>query len=289
LLTVDVRLLHLRILENLLNGLQGLLEKIVVQLLELSPSKGLREILALVERLNLDLGGLLGRKRTLGLLNLALELTHGLRILCDVHVLLLVVFLSEVADDTVIEIFTTEVSVTSGSLDLEYTLLNSEDGDIESSTTQIVDDDLSLLLVRLVKTVGEGGGGGLVDYTQNVEAGDSTSVLEAVSQSPEIHRGMAMFMSYLGGGTLGVVEVGRDSDNGVLDSLAEVALSDLLHLSKNHSGNLLGCESRVLAVNRDLDTGLTILANDLEREVLDVVLNLLLHELAADQTFLPGR
>ena len=154
-----------------------------------------------MERLDLDLGGLLGRESALGLLDFTLEFTHGLRILGDVDTLVLVVLLDEVADDAVIEIFTTEMGVTSSRLDLEDALLNSQDGHIEGTTTKIVDKDLALLLViLLVETVGESGGGGFVDDTEDVKTGDSTSVL--------------------GGGTLSVVEVGGDGDDGVLDSLA---------------------------------------------------------------------
>jgi hypothetical protein len=265
---VNVGLLHLGVLEDLLNGLEGLLEEIVVELLELGAGEGLGEILALVEGLDFDLGGLLGRERTLGLLDLALQLTHSLCVLGDINVVLLVVLLDEVADDTVVEIFTSQVSVTSGGQNLENTLLDGEDGHIECTTTKIVDEDLALGLVGdLVKTVSQSGRGGLVDDTENVKTGDSASVL--------------------GGGTLSVVEVGGDGDDGVLDGLTEIALSDLLHLSKNHSRDLLRCESGLFLVDLDADVGLAILVDDLEGEVLDIVLNGLVGELLSNETFLP--
>lgn len=146
---VNVALLHLGVLENLFNGLEGLLEEVVVELLEFGAGEGLGEVLALEERLNLDLGGLLGRESTLGLLNLALQLGHGLGILGDVDVVLLVVFLSEVVDDTVVKVFTTEMSVTSCRQNLENAGFDSEDGNIESTTTEIVDENLTFLLVGL--------------------------------------------------------------------------------------------------------------------------------------------
>ena len=105
--------------------------------------------------------------------------------------------LDEVVDETVVEVLTTKVSVTSGSLDLEDTLLDGQERDIESTTTKIVDEDVALTLDLLVKTVGDGGGGGLVDDTEDVETGDETGVL--------------------GGLTLGVVEVGGDGDDSVVD------------------------------------------------------------------------
>ena len=110
-----------------------------------------------------------------------------------------------------VEVLTTQVGVSSSSLDGEDTALDVQKRDIESTTTKIVDEDVPLL-VRLsgTETVGDSGGGGLVDDTENVEASNGTGVL--------------------GGLTLVVVEVGGDGDDGLLDLLAELGLSDLLHL-----------------------------------------------------------
>jgi hypothetical protein len=173
---VNVGLLKLGVLENLLNRLHGLLEEVDVELLELGLGKGLGEILASVESLDLDTGALLRGQSTLGLLSLTLELTHGLEVLGDVDVVLLVVLLGEVVDDTLVKILTTKVGVTSGSENLEDTVVNGEERDIEGTTTKIVDNDLALT-VGLVKTVGDSGGGGLVDDSEDVETGNDTGVL----------------------------------------------------------------------------------------------------------------
>lgn len=177
---VNVGLLELGVLENLLNRLHSLLEEVNVELLELGLGKGLGEVLAVVESLDLNAGALLRRQSTLGLLGLTLELTHGLEVLGNVDVVLLVVLLGEVVDDSLIEILTTEMGVTSGSQDLEDTVIDGEKGDIEGTTTEIVDDDLSLT-VSLVKTVSDSGGGGLVDDSENVETGNDTGILGGLS------------------------------------------------------------------------------------------------------------
>jgi hypothetical protein len=119
--------------------------------------------------------------------------------------------LLEVVKEVSVEVLTTQVGVSSSSLDGENTTLDVQKRDIESTTTKIVDEDVPLL-VRLsgTETVGDSGGGGLVDDTENVEASNGTGVL--------------------GGLTLVVVEVGGDGDDGLLDLLAELGLSDLLHL-----------------------------------------------------------
>lgn len=103
------------------------------------------------------------------------------------------------------------MGVTSGSLDSENTTLDVEKGHIESTTTEIVDENVALL-VRLsgTKTVGDSSSSWLVDDTENVQTSDGTGVL--------------------GGLSLVVVEVGGDGDDSLGDLLAELGLSDLLHL-----------------------------------------------------------
>lgn len=103
------------------------------------------------------------------------------------------------------------MGVTGSGLDGEDTTLDVQEGDIESSTTEIVDENVTLLGgLSGTETVGDGSGGRLVDDTENVEASNGTGVLGSL--------------------TLVVVEVGWDSDDGLGDLLAQLDLGDLLHL-----------------------------------------------------------
>ena len=85
--------------------------------------------------------------------------------------------LDEVVDEAVIEVLTTKVSVTSGGLDLEDTLLDGQERDIESTSAEIEDEDVALAGGLLVKTVRDSGRSGLVDDTEDVEASNRTGVL----------------------------------------------------------------------------------------------------------------
>ena len=158
-----------------------------------------------------------------------------------------------------VEVLTTKVGVTVGRLDLENTLLDLQNGDIESTTTKIVDGDNTVGL--LLKTVGKSGGSRLVNDTENVQTSDLTGVL--------------------GGLTLGVVEVGGNSDNSVLNGLAEVVLGSLLHLVEDETTNL----GRRVLLATSLNPGIAVgVLDDLVGNLLDVTLDLGVGELATDET-----
>ena len=57
------------------------------------------------------------------------------------------------------------------------------------------------------------------------------------------------------------------------DLLSEVGFSGLLHLDQDHGGDFLGSKDLLALVGLQLDVRLSVLLNDLEGEVLDVVLD----------------
>lgn len=127
---------------------------------------------------------------------------------------------------------------------------------------------------------------GLVDGTEDVEASDHTSIL--------------------GSGTLRVVDIGRDVDDGLDDGGSEVGLRDLLHILEDYGRDLLRrlevkdemgkihrthmrikgtYEGLGLAVVLSLRIRLPDVRGDLEREVLHVGLDLCVVELATNEAF----
>ena len=99
-------------------------------------------------------------------------------------------------DETVVEVLTTQVSVTSGGLDGENATRDVKERNIESTSSEVEDKDVLLGRGLGVKTVGDGSSGGLVDDTEDLEAGNGTRVL--------------------GGKTLRVVEVGGNAKREIL-------------------------------------------------------------------------
>jgi hypothetical protein len=64
-------------------------------------------------------------------------------------------------------------------LHLENSLLNTEDRDVKGAATEVKDENVPLPPGDLrVEAVSDGGGGGLVDNAEDVEAGYNASILQ---------------------------------------------------------------------------------------------------------------
>lgn len=260
---VDVVGLDTGVGKGLLTRLDGTVDERLDEGLELGPGHGQVDVLGSVggggdiRQGNVGLGG--RRQLDLGSLSGLSDTLDSHSVLGQLDALGLLELGQQVIDDGNVKVFTTQVSVTVGGFDLENTLLHFQDGDIESSTSQIVNSDDGRVV--LVQPVGQGGGGGLVDDSQDVQTSDGSGVL--------------------GGLTLGVVEVGGNGDNGVLDGLAQVGRGGLLHLVDNESTDLSG--GVVLALS--LDPSVTVfVGNNLVRDLVDVLLDLGVLELSSNQS-----
>lgn len=260
---LDVLGLETGVLQGLANGLDGSGNEGVDHLLELGTSELQVDVLGAgsvgSDERQVDVGLERRRQLNLGLLGSLTDTLNGHAVTSKVESRSLLELANHVANQVDIEILTTKVGVTVGGLDLEDTVLDLEDGDIEGTTTKIVDGDNAVGL--LLQTIGQGGGSRLVDDTENVETGNLTGILGAL--------------------TLSIVEVSGDGDDGVLDGLGQVGLGSLLHLVEDEATNLRG---RVLLVtSRDPGVAVGVLDN-LVGDLLDVSLDLSVLELATDQS-----
>jgi hypothetical protein len=269
---VDVLGVHVGILHDLADGLDTAREDRLGETLELGTGKGVLEVLLGEESLNSDGGGLDGGKLALGLLDGEHEAALGAGVLVDVgeahggEDLL-----EDVLGDEVINILTTKTGVTTSGLDLEDAVVNLEDGNIEGTTTKIEDKNGLGLGVDVdglaIKTISKSSSGGLVDDTENLKTSNLTGVL--------------------GSSTLGVVEVGGDGDDGLVDGEAEVGLGSLLEVTKNHTRDLLRGEDLSTLLSLDLDTdlvGASLTLDDGVRVTLHVLLDTVVVETKTDET-----
>merc|ERR1719341_563840 len=251
---MDGALVNLGIPHGLLDRLQGALEQVRAELLKPGPGDRGVEVNALEQGVDLNAGLGRGRQGPLGSLASSPQPPKSSLVPLDVLLVLTLELVDEVVDHPVVEVLSSKMGVTSGRLDLKDALLDGQDGHIKGATSEIEDENVALSgSFLLVQTIGNGGSSGLVDDTENVEASDDTRVL--------------------GGLPLGVIEVGGDSDDSVLDLSADISLSSLLHLGEDHGGDLLWGEPLGLVLVLDLELGLGGVINNGEGPVLHVSLD----------------
>jgi len=73
-----------------------------------------------------------------------------------------------VLQEGVVEILTTQVSISGSGLDSEDTATDVQERDIESSSSKIEDENVLLSLGLTIKSICNGGSGGFVDNTENI-------------------------------------------------------------------------------------------------------------------------
>ena len=240
------------VLEGEPAGLDGLLDEIVDQRLELGAGELHGEVLrpGLVRR---DIGqvdfGLGGRRQLdLGGFGGLLEALQCQLVAAQVDALLLLEFVGQIVDEPHVEIFAAQERVAVRGLHLEYAVADLQNRNIKGAAAEVIDRDRAGLL--LVEPVSERGRGRFIDDAEHFEAGDLAGVL--------------------GGLALGVVEIRRHGDHRLGDLLAEIGLGGLLHLLQHEGGNL----RRRVSLAVSLDPGVAIAgAHDLVGDELLVLLH----------------
>merc|ERR1719508_162331 len=261
---VDRAFVHLGIPHCLLDRLQSSLEQIGTELLKPRPCDGGVEINTFKHRVNLDICLSRGRQCTLSPLACCAQTAKCSLVALHVLLVLPLELVDKVVHETVVEVLPTQVSVTGSGLNLEYALLNGKDGHVKSAATQIKDQDITLSRsLLLVQPIGDGGSGGLVDYSKHIHARNYSSILGSLA--------------------LRVVEVSRHSNDRILHLRAKVCFRCLLHLGENHGRDLLRGELLGLVLVLHLQLGLGGIINYSEGPVLHIGLDGGILELSSDQ------
>ena len=119
--------------------------------------------------------------------------------------------------DALVEVVAAEAGIAAGGQHRKGAVFDLDDGDVEGAAAEVIDQDLLGRFV--VKAVGHGGGGRLIDDAQDVQACDAARIL--------------------GGLALAVVKVSGDSDDGLCHRLAQIALGIAADLGQDHGADLL--------------------------------------------------
>ena len=133
--------------------------------------------------------------------------------------------------DPLVKVVAAQIGIAAGGQHGEGSVLDLDDGDIKGAAAEVIDEDL--LGSFVVQTVGDGGGGRLVDDAQDIQPRDPACIL----------RGLA----------LAVVEIGRHGDDGLGDRFAQIAFGIPADLGQDHRADLL--RGQILSVNVDAVIG----------------------------------
>merc|ERR1711881_494293 len=174
-------------------------------------------------------------------------------------------FLNEMINHTVIEIFATEMCVTSSRFYFEDTVFNCEDGNIECTSAKIKDENIFLTIRFFIKTVSDGSCGGFVNNTHDIHTGNGTCVF--------------------GGLTLGIIEISWDCNDGIIDFFTEVSFSNFFHFAHDHRGDFFRKKFFAFTLVINFDLWFSISFNYIEWPMFLIRLDTRVSIFSTDQTF----
>mmetsp|Transcript_25691 Transcript_25691/g.53514 ORF Transcript_25691/g.53514 Transcript_25691/m.53514 type:complete len:145 (-) Transcript_25691:437-871(-) len=134
-----------------------------------------------------------------------------------------------------------------GGQHFEDTVVNGQKSDIESTTTQIEDKNVGFSS-SLVHTVSNGSSSRLVNNTFDLQTSNGSGILCGL--------------------TLGIVEVGRDGDDGVVNFFSQKCLGSELHFLQDHGRHFFWCVGGRAASLCDLNHGLVLVGDNFIRHQL---------------------
>jgi hypothetical protein len=127
-------------------------------------------------------------------------------------------FVKMKSNQALVQVIAAQAGVAVGGQDLKDAAVEFENGKIEGAAAQVINGDFGFL-PQFVQTVGQRGGGRLVDDALDGEAGQ--------------------FAGLFGGVALGVVEIGGHGDDRARDRLAQGGFGVALELFQDFGGDFL--------------------------------------------------
>ena len=131
------------------------------------------------------------------------------RIVSDIDLMLLLEFSTAILHKSIVEILSSQMSISSSSFHFEYPFVDIEQTDIKCSSSKVKDKHITIRKPFLVKSIGNCSCCWLINYPENVQSSNRTSILSSLS--------------------LRVIEVSWDCDDCIFHWLCEVGFRDFLH------------------------------------------------------------
>ena len=187
-------------------------------------------------------------------------------VLFQINALFFFELVNDVVDQALVEVFTAQESVAVGCQYFELFVAvevgDFDDGNIESTATQVIYGYFAVFVVAFVHTECQSGSGWFVDDTFYFQTCDTACVFSRL--------------------TLAVVEVGRNGNHCFGDFLAQVSFSGFFHFTQNFCGNLRRRQLFALCFHPCIAV---VGFDNFERHRFDVALNFFVFKFVADQTF----
>merc|ERR1719336_1146003 len=210
-----IALVDATVLQTLLHRAHRIPEIIHIELLEARSREGAGVVDSLEQAVYFDRGLCRRRQGALRTFALCPQAPDGT--LVPRHVLAAILALEVLQaeiDDPVVKIFPAEMGISGSGLDLENPIFDRQQRHIESTASHVVNQNIPFSTALLVQAIRNRCSCWLVNDAQDVHPRDRASIL--------------------GGLTLGIVEVGRHSDDCIVDFASQVRLCGLLHLEQDH-------------------------------------------------------
>ena len=181
---IDFVLLETSIAERVLARHETSLDKTVSQLFKFRTSEGLHQVLRHTtyghDIRKVDFGRSRAREFNLCLLSSFLQTLHCHGVGSEVSTFVVLKFLYQPVDDHLVEVVTTEVSITVCREHFKHTATEFEDRDIESTATKVKHCNLHVL-VGLVHTISKCSSRRFIYDTLHFETSDLTSFLSSLT------------------------------------------------------------------------------------------------------------
>ncbi len=175
-----------------------------------------------------------------GFLGFFFDTLEGIRLLAQIHALILLELVEDPIHDPAIPIVTTQVGITVGGFDFKHSIADFQHRNIERAAAQVIHGDF--LVLFLIQSVGQRCGSGLIDNAEHFQAGNAPGVLCRLA--------------------LGIVEISRDGNDCLVDFFPEAHFGIALELPENHGGDFRRTVLLGLALDLDLDKGIIIGTRD---------------------------